>query len=95
MLKDFAIEITVSAGLGFCGFFSYLILGFGSYPTWGFIGLFSFAGFILLLYFSALHLKSLLNREKTKQAIFFIVIIVVALLVSSITLWNFWQNMRA
>ena len=89
MLKDLAIEIAVSAGLGFCGFFFILpVLG-------GFVALFSFIGFMLFLYFGARHLKSLLNRGKTKHAIFFIAIVVVALLVSSITLWNSWQNMRA
>jgi multisubunit Na+/H+ antiporter MnhB subunit len=95
MLKDLAIEIAVSAGLGFCGFFSFLMVGFENYPIWGFAGFLSFAGFILLLYVSARHLKSLLNRVKPKHAIFFIVILVVVLLVSSITLWNFWENMRA
>lgn len=98
MLKDLAIEIAVSAGLGFCAFwfFPFLMRGLGtSSPIGEQVTFFSFIGLVVFLYFSARHLKSLSNRGKTKHATFFTVIIVVALLISFVMCWNFLQNMRA
>ena len=98
MLRDLAIEIAVSAGLGFCAFwfFPFLMAGLSSsHPIAELLGFFSFIGFVLLLYFSARHLKSLLSRGKTKQAIFFTALIVAVMLIILLWLGSLWQGARA
>ena len=96
MLKDLAIEIAVSVGLVFLciWFFSFMMAGTPGDLSAELLRFLSVVGFILILYFSARHLKSLLNRVKTKQAFFFTAVIVAVAVISFVMVWNFWQNMR-
>jgi len=58
-----------------------------SHPVAELLGFFAFIGFLLLLYFSARHLKRLLNNGKTKHAVAFIAIIIATIIISSVITW--------
>lgn len=94
MLRDLAVESGFLAGLGFCVFWFVPFLMYpsrSSHPIGELVGFFSFIGFILLLYFSARHLKRLLGEGKTKHVVAFTLIIVATVAISIVLTWMLHQ----
>ncbi len=90
MLKDLAIELVVLVSLFWCIFL--FVPGLMEPSSFNYrLGVLPLFVFIGLLFYSGFHLKRLLDKGKTKQAIIFLVVLLATLIISSAVVWDLFQ----